>query len=87
MISIDISQINKVSLEYQKMSADLIQNHKGLWDDPVHDSFVEYNKQIKSSNENISKIYDSTNDVASTAFNNQELISKADSVLNEVKAL
>ncbi|WP_034449381.1 hypothetical protein [Butyrivibrio sp. AE2032] len=87
MKSIDISQIEKVSLEYRNMSADLLQNHKGMWDDAVHDSFVEYNKSIKSSSEVISKIYDSTNDVANASFNNQELISKADSVLREVKAL
>ncbi len=87
MKSFDISRIEKVSLEYQNMSADLIRNHKGLWDDPVHDSFVEYNKQIKSSSENISKIYASTNEVANTSFNNQELIAKANSVLSEVKAL
>lgn len=87
MKTVDISQIKRGSLDYQKMSSDLAQNHKGPWEDSVHDSFVNYNKQVKSSSEIISKIYDSTNDIANSSFDNQELISKANSVLNEVKSL
>lgn len=87
MKTVDISQIKRVSLDYRKMSEDLTQNHNGSWEDSVHDSFVNYNKQIKSSSETISKIYDSTNKIADSSFDNQELISKANSVLNEVKSL
>lgn len=87
MKSIDISQIKKVNLDFQNMSADLIQSHKGQWDDPVHDSFADFNKQIKTSSETVSKIYNSTNDIANASFDNQDLISKADSVLHEVNAL
>lgn len=87
MKSADISQIKKVSLEYRNMSSDLMKNHKGSWDDSVHDSFVNFNKHIKSSSESISKIYDSTNDIANSSFDNKDLILKADSVINEVKSL
>ncbi len=87
MKSVDISQVKKVSLDYRNMSADLIKNHKGLWDDPVHETFVNYNKQIKASSENVSIIFDSTSDIAKSSFDNQNLISKADKVLSEVNSL
>lgn len=87
MKSIDISQIKKVAVDYREMSAALIQHHKGLWDDPVHDSFVIYNKQFKDSSETVTQIYDSTYDIANSSFDNQDLISNANKVLSEVKTL
>lgn len=87
MKSVDISQIKKVSLEYRNLSSDLTKNHKGSWDDSVHDSFVDFNKHVKSSSESVSKIFDSTNEIANSSFDNKNLISKADSVISEVKSL
>ena len=87
MKSVEISRVQKTSNDYLKMSSDLIQNHKGQWDDPVHDSFVVYNKLVKNSSDCITKIYKSTQSIADSSFDNKVLIDSADRVLSEVRSL
>ena len=87
MRTVDISKIKKVYIDYRNLSEDLTLNHKGQWNDPVHDSFAIYNSQVKASSEIVSHIYDSTKDIVDTSFNNNDLISRADRILSEVNSL
>lgn len=51
MKHVDLSQVKMASSECKNKCSALSQNYKGVWDDPVHDSFMSYNKHINHSNE------------------------------------
>lgn len=87
MITKDISHIKKVSDDYQRLSSNLSQKYKGQWDDPIHDSFVNYNKQVADSSEFITMVFDSVKNIAESLTDNKDLIADANEVLSEAESL
>lgn len=87
MECIPVAQIKKVADNYRELSERLSRDYKGQWDDPVHDSFGEYNRKVNNTTDTIMDIFKSTQNIADSSLDNNDIISKADKVMNEVNSV
>ena len=87
MSNVDLSPLNSEINELSELVTLLENKYQCNWDDAIHDSFIEYNKGVKSNLESFVKIYEYLTRINNTSFNNDGLLSETENILHEVESL
>ena len=87
MNKIDISELAENNKEFAELLADLTQKFQCNWNDNVHDSFLLYNQRVCDIYDSFEAAYGSVCRINDTSFNNEELHSSTEHLVNEVEHL
>lgn len=89
MKEIDVSSLKDIDVQYERLSSQVEEHFKGDWDDPVHDSYGRYVKQVKGCSERLKYIRSRAETLSQevAALKIDELRNKSDMLCREADLL
>lgn len=84
---VDLTNLYKAVNDYSECYADLLRKYESGWNDPVHESYSQYNAQMKSFCDELDQVLCSTKKINDSLDGYNQLVERAESLINEVDSL
>ncbi len=78
-------RLDPIRQGYEELNIRLKQSYTGDWNDHVHDSFEQYNSQIKTISNDISSILGEVVALSIETYGEETLVQDAEDVIAEVE--
>ena len=87
MSKVDVSILNKNIREFGELINTLERNYHCDWNDHIHDTFLEFNRNAKNLYDSSSELCRMCSNINDNSFNNDSLKDEAERIIREVDSL